>query len=273
MINGKKIILGLDVSTSCIGVCILLEDGSDYGKIIELTHISPKISARIKGVEQLFIKKRIFEKFISNFKDFGIDEVIIEEPLLRSNNINTCGTLLRFNGMISECIYNQLNIIPEYISSYDARKFAFPELMSARKYSKDDQLYEFDRVMNEIVEGRLVLFGSMPWTVDKKIIIHSKVSQIFPEIEWVYDNNSNELRKENFDATDAYVAILGYVNRKKFGDLKFKVTNITTKKHKDKKETEINFDVSYWNKNEKRTVFIPQKSSHNKKGNDTGLDL
>ena len=97
--------MGLDVSTTTIGVCIILEDGSDYGKIIELTHISPKVSSKIKGVEQLFLKKRIFDEFIVKFKDFGIDDVVIEEPLLRSNNVNTCGTLLRFNGMISESVY------------------------------------------------------------------------------------------------------------------------------------------------------------------------
>ena len=87
--EGRKIILGLDVSTQTIGVTLLLDDGSDYGKIIELTHISPKVSSKIKGIEQLFIKKQIFADFISKFKDIGIDEAVIEEPLLRSNNINT----------------------------------------------------------------------------------------------------------------------------------------------------------------------------------------
>ena len=63
--NGNKILMGLDVSTQCIGITILLDDGSDYGKIIELTHISPKVSSKIKGIEQLFLKKRIFDEFIS----------------------------------------------------------------------------------------------------------------------------------------------------------------------------------------------------------------
>ena len=37
---------------------IIIDDGSDYGKIIELTHISPKVSSKIKGIEQLFLKKK-----------------------------------------------------------------------------------------------------------------------------------------------------------------------------------------------------------------------
>ena len=143
--NGNKIAMGLDVSTSTIGVCIVLDDGSDYGKILELTHISPKIPSKIKGIESLFIKKKIFEEFIVKFKDFGIDEVVIEEPLLRSNNVNTVGTLLRFNGMISDCVYNILGIVPHYISSYDARKYSFPTLMSIRKYGKDEKQYDYKK--------------------------------------------------------------------------------------------------------------------------------
>ena len=59
MENKKSILLGLDVSTQCIGITLLLDDGSDYGKIIELTHINPKVSSKIKGIEQLFLKKKI----------------------------------------------------------------------------------------------------------------------------------------------------------------------------------------------------------------------
>ena len=142
--NGNKIALGLDVSTTTIGICLLLEDDSDYGKIIELTHIAPKVSSKIKGIEQLFLKKKIFEEFIKKYKNFNIDTVVIEEPLLRSNNANTVSTLLRFNGMISECVYNTWGIVPEYISSYDARKYAFPELMTVRKYGKNAILKGMD---------------------------------------------------------------------------------------------------------------------------------
>ena len=61
--NGNKIAMGLDISTACIGVCILIDDGSDYGKIAELTHINPKVPTKIKGIEQLFLKKRYSKNF------------------------------------------------------------------------------------------------------------------------------------------------------------------------------------------------------------------
>ena len=215
--NGNKIAMGLDVSTSTIGVCIVLDDGSDYGKILELTHISPKIPSKIKGIESLFIKKKIFEEFIVKFKDFGIDEIVIEEPLLRSNNVNTVGTLLRFNGMISDCVYNILGIVPHYISSYDARKYSFPTLMSIRKYGKDEKQYDYKKIKKEIQQCKMVLFGDYPWTIDKKTVIQGNVSELFPDVPWIY-NKKGELKKENFDASDAYVACLGYLNKEKNGE-------------------------------------------------------
>lgn len=254
--NGNRIILGCDVSTQTIGITLLLDDGSDYGKIIELTHISPKISSKIKGVEQLFLKKKIFEEFISKFKGIGIDEAVLEEPLLRSNNVNTCGTLLRFNGMISDCIYNVLGVVPEYISSYDARKYSFPELMAIRKYGKDGKQYEYKKIMNEISNNKFVLFGSYSWEVDKKTVMQDKVAKLFPDIEWVY-NKKGELKKENFDASDSYVACLGYLNHKKYGELDMKAENISSSASTDHEiSTKIEYDVTYWDKKEHRITYV-----------------
>lgn len=250
--TGNKIAMGLDVSTSTIGVCIVLDDGSDYGKILELTHISPKITSKIKGIESLFIKKKIFEEFIVKFKDFGIDEVVIEEPLLRSNNVNTVGTLLRFNGMISDCVYNILGIVPHYISSYDARKYSFPTLMSIRKYGKDEKQYDYKKIKKEIQQCKMVLFGDYPWTIDKKTVIQGNVSELFPDVPWIY-NKKGELKKENFDASDAYVACLGYLNKEKYGELDMRVENI------QEIDKGIKYDVVYWNKRLSRITYCDKK--------------
>lgn len=250
--NGKKIAMGLDVSTSTIGVCIVLDDDTEYGKILELTHISPKVSNKNKGIEQLFLKKKIFEEFIIKFKYFGIDEVVIEEPLLRSNNVNTVATLLRFNGMISECVYNVLGIVPNYISSYDARKYSFPTLMSIRKFGKDEKQYEYKKILKEIQQCKMVLFGDYPWTIDKKSVIQGNVSELFPDVPWIY-NKKGELKKENFDATDAYVACLGFMNKSKYGELELKVSNV--------KEIDngIEYDVLYWDKKIHRITYCNKK--------------
>lgn len=252
--EGKEIYLGLDVSTACIGISIIVDDGSDYGKIIELTHISPKVSSKIKGIEQLFLKKKIFEEFLIKYKDFGIDHVVIEEPLLRSNNVNTVSTLLRFNGMVSDCVYNILGIVPHYISSYDAREYSFPELMSIRKYGKDEKQYEYSKIHKEIKDCKLVLFGGYPWTIDKKTVIQGKVADVFPDIEWLY-NKKEELKKENFDACDAYVAVLGFMNKKRFGDLSFS-SEIVGESNDGKGTREIVYTVKYWNREETRKTYV-----------------
>jgi len=252
--EGKEIYLGLDVSTACIGISIIVNDGSDYGKIIELTHISPKVSSKIKGIEQLFLKKKIFEEFLIKYKDFGIDHVVIEEPLLRSNNVNTVSTLLRFNGMVSDCVYNILGIVPNYISSYDAREYSFPELMSIRKYGKDEKQYEYSKIHKEIKDCKLVLFGGYPWTIDKKTVIQGKVAEIFPDIEWLY-NKKEELKKENFDACDAYVAVLGFMNKKRFGELSFS-SEIVGESNDGKGTREIVYTVKYWNREETRKTYV-----------------
>jgi len=247
--EGFKLWMGLDVSTACIGITIVIEDGSEYGRIVEMTHISPKVPGKIKGIESLFLKKQQFHEFIKRFSDYKIDRVVIEEPLICSNNQNTVATLLRFNGMISDCIYNELNVVPTYISSYEAREYSFPELMSIRKYGKDENLYERKKIISNIKKGGFVLFGGYPWTIDKKSVLQDKVSGIFPDIQWQYDKHG-ELRKENFDATDSYVACLGQINKERHGELDMKPENIVIDGDK------VEYDVVYWGERHHRTTYL-----------------
>ena len=198
-------ILGLDVSTKTIGIA-LFEDQGDKGKLQLLTHITPKVKPKPKDNIELLIKKvQTFEvEFLEKYSDIDISRIFIEEPLLRSNNVNTVATLLRFNGMICKSIYEVLNIIPEFISSYDARKYAFPDLMQMRLNKKNGEEY----TKKELEKKNPVLFGGYPYDVDKKMIIFNKVSAIESQIVWSY-NKHHKLTKENFDMTDAYSCVLG----------------------------------------------------------------
>lgn len=248
--NLPKIIMGLDISTTCIGVCILEDDGSEYGKVLELTHVSPKVPRKIKGMKSLFLKKQIFkDEFLTKWKKMGITKVVIEAPLLSSNNVNTVATLLQFNGMISDCIYEILGIVPDYITSYDARKYAFPSLSTIRKYNRDGEQYSNKKILNAIKKSKVVLFGGYMFDIDKKEIILSKVSEIFPNIDWLYGKQGN-LIKENFDATDAYVACVGQLHYEKYGELNFKITD--TKIY----EKYVEYDLHYWNRVEHRLTYL-----------------
>jgi len=209
MEKNSEFVLALDVSTSCIGIA-LFEDLGDKGGLKFLKHVSPKVKPKPQSkMEELFKKVEIFEEeFLFSYKDFGITRVVIEEPLLQSNNVYTIATLLRFNGMISKSVYDTLGVIPEFISSYDARKYSFPELMALRTVKKDGTA----RTEKEIAKSDPVLFGGYPYDVDKKYVLWEKVSELEPKIEWFYDKN-NKLKKETFDMSDAYVAGLGYMHK------------------------------------------------------------
>ena len=208
-------ILGLDVSTKTIGIA-LFEDLGGKGKLKLLHHVTPKVKPKPKDkMQELFEKARIFEdEFLMKYADMGITKVIIEEPLLRSNNVNTVATLLRFNGMISRSVYENLGIIPEFISSYDARKYAFPELMAKREIKKDGTRYS-DAA---IAKKKEVLFGAYNLdTTDKKMVVFEKVCDLEPQITWIYTKNKT-LKVENFDMTDAYCCVRAVMKRDELWD-------------------------------------------------------
>ena len=198
-------ILGLDVSTKTIGVALFEGDG----KLLELTHITPRIKPRPETkLEELFKKVDAFERLLTRYIELDIEKVVIEEPLLNSNNVYTVGTLLKFNGMISKMVSEVLNVIPDFISSYDARAYAFPELMQVRTHNKKGEPYN----EKQIAKNKPVLFGGHPWDVDKKMVIWEKVAELEPKIVWEYDRNG-KLKKENFDMTDAATATIGYMKK------------------------------------------------------------
>ena len=64
-------------------------------------------------LKELLLKSEIFSEKLREYKNLGIVKVIIEEPLLNSNNIYIIQTLLRFNSFIFKEVYNILGIIPE----------------------------------------------------------------------------------------------------------------------------------------------------------------
>lgn len=191
--NSPKV-LGLDVSTRTIGWALF---DIQTKELLELTHISPrpKIEKDEDKLKELLLKSEIFSEKLKEYKSLGIVRVVIEEPLLNSNNVYTIQTLLRFNSFIFKEIYDMLGIVPEFISTYNSRKFAFPELVQENDKKK------------------FVLFGGYPKDVDKKMIIWEKVSKLEPQIRWSYTKN-NTLKKENFDQTDAYTCVLGFMRSK-----------------------------------------------------------
>lgn len=217
--NNSDFVLSLDVSTTCIGIA-LFEDLGDKGELKLLHHVTPKVKPKPETkTEELFRKVEIFEtEFLKKYSGLNINKVVIEEPLLQSNNVYTIATLLRFNGMISKSVYDTLGVVPDFISSYDARKYAFPELMAVRTFKKDGTPLD----AKAITKNSPVLFGAYPFLVDKKMVLWEKVAELEPQITWFFDKN-NKLKKENFDMSDSYVAGIGYMS--KIGKWAYSTTN------------------------------------------------
>lgn len=189
--NNPKV-LGLDVSTKTIGWALF---DITTKELLELTHVSPQPKPKKDNkMEEMIVKSEIFRSKLINYKDLGITHVVIEEPLLNSNNVYTIGTLLRYNTLIFREVYDVLGVIPEFISTYNSRKFAFPHLIQPND------------------KGKHVLFGGLPKDIDKKMLIWELVAKREPQITWQYTRNTT-LKKENFDQTDAYTCALGYMKQ------------------------------------------------------------
>lgn len=187
--NNPKV-LGLDISTKTIGWALFDIQSQE---LLELTHVSPRPKIKTDNkIEELISKSEVFKTKLMDYVNLGITKVVIEEPLLNSNNIYTVQTLLRYNSFVTKVIWDVLGIVPEFISTYNSRKYAFPHLLQQND------------------KGKVVLFGGLPKDIDKKQIIWELVAKREPQITWQYTRN-NTLKKENFDQTDAYCAVLGYM--------------------------------------------------------------
>ena len=181
-------VLGLDVSSKTIGIALFDIESKE---LLELTHVSPVPKPKKENkIEELLVKADIFRTKLLSYQNLGITKVVIEEPLMNSNNVYTVATLLRFNTLVCREIYDVLGIVPEFISTYNSRKFAFPDLVQLNDKNKK------------------VLFGGLPKDIDKKMIIWELVAKMEPQITWLYTRN-NTLKKENFDQTDAYACVVG----------------------------------------------------------------
>lgn len=127
------IILGLDVSTSVTGVCVVDSDvqPDDNG-----THILVLEAIEFKGCKTLWDKADRVSEYLADmvrgsFEDRSRmplcpDRIVLEEPLMGfrpgMSSAQTISTLMRFNGIVSYIARNVFKAEPEYIGSAHARK-------------------------------------------------------------------------------------------------------------------------------------------------------
>lgn len=198
--SNKLCYIGFDISTSNIGLSVF----NEKGELVELKHLSLDVDKDVKPEFRYIFKSDIFKKYLLDYKthlyeelDYKVEKIFIEEPLERSINLNTTVMLAKFNGICSYILYEVFEIIPEHISVYESRKLFFPEYI---KYNKVK-----DKKTKQIVIKETL---SLPKTKDVKDLILDKVSELYPQIEWIYTEkgkNAGKIHKKSYDMSDSVV--------------------------------------------------------------------
>jgi len=124
-------ILGLDISTSCTGWCVIPASASG-GKKIQMGFID---LSKIKG---LFQKANIIKEHLANLQILhDISEIFIEENLqsFRSgfSSAQTLSTLARFNGIVSYLCFDQFGFEPKFLNVNSARKIIGLKIIRSSK--------------------------------------------------------------------------------------------------------------------------------------------
>ena len=142
-------ILGLDISTTCVGLCVL----DNKGNVLLLDHI---ILSKIKtGLRD---KATAVKEKLENINDqFDIKYIFIEECLLRfrmgASSIHTLMTLAKFNGVISYIASEIFDIIPCYFLAPHARKVCGVKITKEEKKEKGIKQIVLNHVKNELGDG------------------------------------------------------------------------------------------------------------------------
>jgi len=167
-------ILGLDISTTCIGIAIF---GEDY-KLHELSYVK-------FGKEKTLFQK--LDEFITHFEKYSkltFTSISIEEPLKKFagkfSNADTIQRLTQMNSMISGYLYRKFNLEPNYYNVQTARKKAFKDLEIPKSHP------------------------------NKKYLVWECVMKAEPTLNWIY-SRTGKLTDENFDMCDAYVVGMAHI--------------------------------------------------------------
>jgi Holliday junction resolvasome RuvABC endonuclease subunit len=163
--------MGLDISTSCTGVCCL--DSS--GKIV---HIEPIVLTKHTSFSEKceFVKERL--QVIK--KDFNVDRVFIEQNLSSFrrglSSAHTINTLARFNGACSYVSYQVFQVDPVSLNVTNARNHLKIKIDHKDK-TKNTKQKVFEWVSSQV---------SIDWPLKK----------------------SGEIKEIAYDMADAYVIAL-----------------------------------------------------------------
>lgn len=192
MSKEQGIYLGFDISTTCTGMSIFNQDGEFIG----VKHIKIETDTDVLPENRYIAKANTFKEYIQFYKDQNILGVAIEDPLGGSNNTFTVNLLVKFNGILSYLIYQELGVIPDYVTIHRWRS---------------DLCIEF---IKQDAKGKKTLSFPKGWkSAEKKDFVFKKIAELYPSIEWL-KNKKGEYVKENYDMADSVGVMLSYLKTK-----------------------------------------------------------
>ena len=169
-----KYYLGLDVSTSVIGIAII----DEVKKLHALEFLS------LKKTKTLLSKAEVFRDHMLQYAHLDMDCVIVEEALKMFKKGKASAQILQklsmMNGMASWIAKDTFNCKVVHYHSERARKLAWPDLIIRRG-------------------------------TDKKEIVRQKIAECYPQVVWMRNRN-NVIIKQSFDMSDAAVLCLAHLN-------------------------------------------------------------
>ena len=175
----RRFVLGLDVSTSITGVCLVDRDVEPDGTG---NHVITLDRIEFKKCKTLWEKADVVGTYLSGMSITQQQHmtVAVEEPLLGfrpgASSASTIAALLRFNGIVSYIARNTFGVEPVYVSASHARKLCGIKMQRIAVAGKSGKDQVFDHMSAQDL-------SFMKWPVKKS----GKI------VDWAKD------------ATDAYV--------------------------------------------------------------------
>lgn len=194
--QNKEYILGLDISTSTIGIS-LFEDNCDTGQLVTLTHFTPKLKPKPKTKLEEYKEKAdlCVKQITKQFKGYNITKIIVEDPLQNSASQKVAMILSLFNEYMTNKLSLAFDMPIDFITVYESRKNALPELVN----DKDVFMGDFPNKVANLRKSK--------WS---KFLIMYLVSQRYKGIKWLL-NRAYKIDKKNFDRADSIIVVLGYM--------------------------------------------------------------
>jgi hypothetical protein len=168
--NKIDVIIGLDISTSVVGIAALEKQTGNYLKLDYEQLINkkkfPDIWSKIDYMNNFFATTNFIKP------NWNVETIAVEEAMKRfnsgSSSANTILTLAGFNQTLCYLLYKQFNIKPTYINVRSARA-----KLGIKIDYKDKSKTTKQKVLDEIYFRN----PNFPWIINKKTLKLTKVNE------------------------------------------------------------------------------------------------